>query len=153
MTGVIALSFAAAVVAQQVAPLSDRARGAERVVIGHVTSVTPVWRVNDFGDRLIVSVVRLAVDETLKGAAEPAVDVEVEGGSIGALTLRVSDLDEFVRGDRAVFYLKHSRRGTLVPHLRGLGLLKLDRAGRVGGTSVTIDQIRRESRAGTARQP
>jgi hypothetical protein len=30
--------------------------------------------------------------------------------------------------------------------------LKLDRAGRVSGSGVTLDQIRRESRAG-ARQP
>jgi hypothetical protein len=131
-------------------PVMERARGADQVVVGHVSSVTSVWRDNDFGDRLITSVVHVIVDETLKGASQRSVDVEVEGGTIGTLTLRVSDLETFAPGDRAVFYLKHNRRGGLVPHLRGLGLQKIDRAGRISG--VTLDQVRREARAG-ARQP
>jgi hypothetical protein len=129
-------------------PLADRARGAERVVVGHVTAVDAIWRTNDFGDRLIVSVVHVAVDETLKGAAQPSVDVEVEGGTIGNVTLRVSDEQSFVRGDRAVFFLRRSARGHLVPHLRGEGLLKLDRANRVPGSSLTLDEIRRTVAAG-----
>lgn len=133
-------------------PLSERARGAEQVVIGRVSSVTSVWRDNDFGDRLITSIVRVVVDETLKGSAQQAVDVEVEGGTIGSLTLRVSDLERFAPGDRAVFYLKHNRRGAFVPHLRGLGLQKVDSAGRVTGSDVTLDRVRREVRAGVARQ-
>jgi hypothetical protein len=124
-------------------PLTDRARGAERVVVGRVTSVSPTWRVNEFGDRLIVSVVTVAVDEALKGPALQAVDVEVEGGTIGDLTLHVSDLESFAPGDRAVFYLARRPDGALVPHLRGLGLLKLDRSGRVSGSSVTLAEVRR----------
>ena len=134
-------------------PASERARGAERVVVGRVSSIASVWRDNDFGDRLITSVLHVTVDETLKGTAGPSVDVEVEGGTIGSLTLRVSDLDTFATGDRAVFYLKRNRRGALVPHMRGLGLQKLDRAGRITGTSITLDQVRREVRAGASRQP
>jgi hypothetical protein len=132
-------------------PLTERARGAERVVVGHVSSVTPVWRDNDFGDRLIVSVVHVVVDETLKGSSEPSVDVEVEGGTIGTLTLRVSDLDTFAAGDRGVFYLERNRRGGFVPHLRGLGLQKVDAAGRVRGSSVTLDDVRRDVRAAEGR--
>ena len=123
-------------------PLAERARGAERVVVGRVATVNPVWRVNEFGDRLIVSVVRVTVDETLKGQAQPAVDVEVEGGTIGTLTLRVSDMQQFVPGDRAVFYLTRSPRGALVPHRRGQGLLKLDRSNRVA-TGASLDDVRR----------
>ena len=93
------------------------------------------------------------VDETLKGAAQPAVDVEVEGGTIGSLTLRVSDLETFRPGDRAIFYLQRNRRGALVPHLRGLGLQRLDAAGRVAGSTSTLDQVRRDLRAGASRQP
>jgi hypothetical protein len=127
-------------------PLSNRAAGAERVVVGRVLSVSPVWQTNEFGDRLIVSIVRVAVDETMKGQVQSTVDVEVEGGTIGTLTLKVSDLEPFAPGDRAVFYLKRSRRGSLVPHLRGQGLLKLDRADRVPGSNVTLDQVRRSIR-------
>jgi hypothetical protein len=132
-------------------PLSERARGAEQVVIGHVSSVNPVWRDNDFGDRLIISVVHVVVDETLKGNPQASIDVEVEGGTIGSLTLRVSDLDTFTAGDRAVFYLRHNRRGGLVPHLRGLGLQKIDANGRLAG-GVTLDQVRRDVRAAEGRQ-
>jgi len=137
--------------AQREVPHGERARGAEQVVVGHVSSVTAVWRNNDFGDRLITSIVHVIVEETLKGATQQSVDVEVEGGTIGNLTLRVSDLDTFAPGERALFYLQHSRRGTLVPHLRGLGLQKIDQAGKIRGTSTTLDQVRNEVRAAAGR--
>ena len=124
-------------------PLAERARGAERVVVGRVTAVEPMWRTNVFGDRLIVSVVNVAVDETLRGPAQPTVTVEVEGGTIGDLTLHVSDLEPVATGDRAVFYLARNARGVFVPHLRGQGLLKLDRTDRVRGSTVTLAEIRR----------
>lgn len=137
--------------AQRDVPPAERTRGSEQVVVGHVSSVDPVWRTNDFGDRLITSIVHVTVEETLKGASQQTVDVEVEGGTIGSLTLRVSDLETFAPGDRAVFYLQHSRRGTLVPHLRGLGIQKIDRANRIRGSSVTLDDLRREVRAAAGR--
>ena len=124
-------------------PLAERARGAERVVVGRVTTVEPMWRTNEFGDRLIVSVVNVAVDETLRGPAQSTVSVEVEGGTIGDLTLHVSDLEPVATGDRAVFYLIRNARGVFVPHLRGQGLLKLDRSDRVRGSTVTLAEIRR----------
>jgi hypothetical protein len=131
-------------------PLVERARGAEQVVLGRVASVSPEWRVNDFGDRLIMSVIHVAVDETLKGNSQATVDVEVEGGSIGNLTLHVSDEQSFAPGDRAVFYLARSRRGAMVPHLRGQGTLKLDRSSRVPNSSLTLDEIRRTVAAARA---
>jgi hypothetical protein len=130
-------------------PLAERARGAERVVVGRVTTVSPAWRTNEFGDRLIVSTVSVAVDETLRGPDAPTVDVEVEGGTIGDVTLHVSDLEPVAPGDRAVFYLARSRRGAFVPHLRGQGLLKLDRSDRVRNSAITLSDIRRA--AGQAR--
>jgi hypothetical protein len=131
-------------------PLVERARGAEQIVLGRVASVSPEWRVNDFGDRLIMSVIHVAVDEMLKGNSQATVDVEVEGGSIGNLTLHVSDEQSFAAGDRAVFYLARSRRGAMVPHLRGQGTLKLDRSSRVPNSSLTLDEIRRTVAAARA---
>jgi hypothetical protein len=115
------------------------------VVVGRVTAVNPAWRTNEFGDRLIVTVVSVAVDETLRGPTSAAVDVEVEGGTIGDVTLHVSDLEPVAPGDRAVFYLARSRRGAFVPHLRGQGVLKLDRSDRVRNSAVTLADIRRET--------
>ena len=102
-------------------PIAERARGAERVVAGRVSSVTPEWQTNDYGDRLIVSVVRVNVTETMKGESSPTIDVEVEGGTIGTLTLRVSDQLTFTPGERAMFFVRRNRRGRFVPHLRGPG--------------------------------
>jgi dipeptidyl aminopeptidase/acylaminoacyl peptidase len=130
--------------AQEVAvPLADRARGAELVVVGQVTSSQAMWRVNEHGDRLIVSVLRVTREETLKGSPAQTLEVEVEGGTIGDLTLRVSDLPVFVPGDRAVFYVRRNAQKRLVPYLRGQGLLKLDRSNRVPASSLSLDEIRR----------
>ena len=140
------LGSAHSVIAAQSAPVPivERARGAERVAVGRVTAVTPAWQVNEFGDRLIVSTVRIAVDEHLKGPAAPTLDVEVEGGTIGELTLHVSDQEPLAPGERAVFFLTRGPGGAFRPHLRGLGLLKLDAGNRVPGSSLTLDIIRRE---------
>jgi hypothetical protein len=147
----VVLALTPAVHAQVPVPLAERARGADRVVVGRVTSVTPQWQVNEFGDRLIVSTVHVAVTETLKGDATPTVDVDVEGGTIGSLTLHVSDQLTFAAGERATFFLTRTARGRFVPHLRGQGLLKLDGSNRVPGSSLTLEQIRREVAAGRAR--
>ena len=92
-------------------PIAERARGAERVVAGRVSSVTPEWQTNDYGDRLIVSVVRVNVTETMKGESSPTVDVDVEGGTIGTLTLRVSDQLTFTPGERAMFFVRRTGVG------------------------------------------
>ena len=116
-----------------------------------MASVSPVWQVNEFGDRLIISVVRVAVNETLKGQSQPTVDVEVEGGTLDGVTLRVSDQVSFAAGERAVFYIRRNVRGRFVPHLRGQGLLKLDQTDRVPGSSLTLETIRREAAAAAVR--
>jgi hypothetical protein len=145
------LSPFAAITYTQDAPgaLAEQTRTAERVVVGRVTAVNPTWQTNEFGDRLIVSLVSVAVDETLRGPVAPTVEVEVEGGTIGDVTLHVSDLEPVAPGDRAVFYLARSRRGAFVPHLRGHGVLKLDRSDRVRNSALTLADIRRA--AGQAR--
>jgi hypothetical protein len=132
-------------------PLAERARGAERVVVGRVVSVDPRWQVNSFGDRLIVSTLRVNVDEMLKGPASAVVDVEIEGGTIGGLTLNVSDQVPFAPGERAVFFVRRTPRGTFAPHLRGQSLMKLDASNRVQGTNLTLNDIRRELAAANVR--
>src|SRR5262245_39407467 len=139
----VMLAAALEVRAQGPVPLLERARGAERVVVGRAASSTPMWQVNEHGDRLIVSVVRVAIEETLKGPAAATLDVEIEGGTIGDLTLHVSDQEPFVPGERAVLYLRRTSRGTFAPHVRGQSLLKMDAANRVQGSSLTLDDIRR----------
>jgi hypothetical protein len=147
----VLLAAGAGLRAQAPIPLLERARGAERVVVGRAASSTPIWQVNEHGDRLIVSVVRIAIEETLKGPSAAALDVEIEGGTIGDLTLHVSDVAPFVPGERAVLYLRRTPRGTFEPHLRGQSLLKVDASNRVEGSSLTLADIRRELAAANIR--
>ena len=129
-------------VAGQMATLEERSAGAEKVVVATTRRVEPEWRTNEHGDRLIVSRVQLEVDETIKGKAEAAVWMELEGGTLDGLTLQVSSLPLLRPGERAVFFLNSTERGVSVPHLRGQGILLLDSNNIVRGTSLRLDEVR-----------
>ena len=122
--------------------LEGRAKGARKVVLATVTDVDEAFGENEFGDRLIFSHVTLQVDETMKGVYEGSVVVTVEGGTVGDLTLTVSDMPAMVRGERAVLFLDQTASGGHVPHGRGSGVLKIDADDRVVGTSVSLESIR-----------
>jgi hypothetical protein len=123
-------------------PLAERAQGANQVVVATVTSVTPRWATNAFGDRLIISRLSLRVEETLKGAATAAVSMDLEGGTLDGLTLRVSSLPALERGERAVFFLNAIAGSVYQPHLAGQGILELDDANFVRGSSLSLDEVR-----------
>jgi hypothetical protein len=128
--------------------IPQRLQGAQVVVVATARSVTPMWRTTPEGDQVIVSRVLLEVAETLKGMAQTSEMLEVEGGTLGGFTLRVSDLPSLAPGEQAVFFL--DRTGTsseFVPHLRGLGILKLDPDGTVQGSSLRLADIRRMAQA------
>jgi hypothetical protein len=130
---------------QQPVPIEERARGAERVVVATVADVSSRYERNEFGDELIVSRATLALEEVLKGTTEPATLV-YEGGTVDGITLHVSSLPALARGERAVFFMTRGKQGELRPHLRGQGILKLDRTNHVQGSSLTLDDVRRMSR-------
>lgn len=123
--------------------IPERIRGAGRVVVAQVTTVTANWRTNGYGDQLIVSQVALRVEETLKGSPAAAAMLNLEGGTIGSLTLHVSSLPTLTAGERAVFFLDPVSDGSTIPHLKGLGILKLDQNNQVRGSSLRLDDIRR----------
>jgi len=133
--------------------LPDRIRGAQRVVVGVVADVAPEFRENEFGDQLIVSRTTVVVEEVLKGPANtPTIEVDVEGGTIGDLTLSVSDLEPIGLGERGVFLLSQSPSGAFVPHLRGQGLLQLDTQDQVRGEPWSLADIRAAAQAANGRQ-
>ena len=124
-------------------PVPDRVRGAERVVVASVSDVTASYETNEFGDQLIVSHLTLHVEESLKGRADKVLSMDIDGGTVGDVTLEVSSLPKLQRGERAVFFLKQNARGKYVPHLRGQGILRLEADGKVrGATSLTLEQVR-----------
>lgn len=146
--------LSATVAAADVGPPPDvatRARGAGRVVVARVVDVQGRFAINRFGDQLIVSSALLEIVETLKGSPAPTVRVDIEGGTVGDLTLQVSDLPMLRAGERGVFFLDAAADGTHTPHDRGRGILKLSPADRVEGTTVTLDAVREQVRAGLVR--
>jgi hypothetical protein len=125
--------------------VQTRAKGAERVVVAAVESVQPIYAKNDFGDDLIVTRTWVRVSEVMKGkgiAAGEAMEMDVEGGTVGDVTLRVSDMPSVAPGEKAVLFLTRNKSGRLVPHMRGQGILKLDKSNKVLGTDVTLSELR-----------
>ena len=120
-----------------------RAKGAREIVVATVMDVESAFAVSDHGDELIVSHGLLQVHETMKGAHTAALQIVVEGGTVGDLTLQVSDMPTLERGNRAVFFLDRTPSGTRKLHRRGLGMLKLDSNDRVLGNGQTLDDVRR----------
>jgi hypothetical protein len=127
--------------------IPSRAKGAGRIVVGRILDVRAQFATNRFGDQLIVSTAVLEIVETLKGAPAATLEVEVEGGTVGDLTLKVSDLPSLQAGERAVFFLDAGRGGANLPHDRGRGILKLTEADQVQNSSLTLEQLRQQIRS------
>lgn len=127
----------------RIATLDERFAGSQRVVVASARSVEASWMENTYGDRLIVSRVLLDVEETLRGSVTGnALWMDLEGGTVDGITLRVSDLPELKAGERAVFFLDQGVNGVATPHLRGQGILKLGKDNVVSGSSLRLDDIR-----------
>jgi hypothetical protein len=122
--------------------LRARAQSSDLVVVGTIIDLNPVFETNEFGDQLIVSKVKLRVDEAMKGNANRFLDVSVEGGTIGDLTLDVSDMPSVTRGERATLFLNRAQDGSYVPHDRGFGIMKLDANDRAEAEGLTLAEIR-----------
>jgi len=146
----VVLTCASTAVYAEVGPPVDvavRARGASRIVVGRVVDVHAQFETNKFGDQLIVSSALVEVLETLKGNPAATVRVSVEGGTVGDLTLKVSDLPAMYTGDRAVFFLDQGAGDNHVPHLRGRGILKLADSDRIEGSTLTLAELRQQVRS------
>jgi hypothetical protein len=122
--------------------LSTRATGAERVVLASVSDLRSALEVNSHGDQVIVSHLKLQVQETLKGPAVNTISLAIEGGTVNGLTMRVSDLPTMQVGERAVFFVDSAPSGEFQSHSRGLGILKLDSSNRIVGSSLMLDEVR-----------
>jgi hypothetical protein len=149
VVAVLGVSLAFVSLSADIAPPKDipsRAHGAGRIVVARVTDVRAQFASNEFGDQLIISTAQVEVAETLKGAPATVIDVEYEGGTVGDLTLKVSDLPSLEPGERAVFFLDSGRGVSFVPHDRGRGILKLSETDEVENSSMTLSDVREQVR-------
>ncbi len=137
-------------------PLSIEALAARSdvVVIGRVSGVESRWTEWEGIGRLIVTRCTLTVEEVLGGEARPEerLAVEIPGGTVGDLTLVVSDAPALVPGERAVFFLRDAGDAHRVYGLER-GRIALDgdrvaaRASEDPDPLPTLDEIRRAAKA------
>lgn len=127
--------------------VAERARQAAHAVVATVETATSSFGINEFGDQLILTDLQLRIEETIKGRSAPGMVVTVEGGTVGALTLNVSDMPSLRRGDRAVFFLDRTQAGAYVPNDRGRGILKLVDGDVVEGTTLTLSALKGQVRS------
>ena len=123
--------------------IPSRAKGAEQVVVAKIVEIKPAFDVSEHGDQLIVSHALLQVEETMKGTHAAAVQLDVEGGTVGDLTLHISDMPSIKEGDRGVFFLERLPSGARKLHRRGHGMLKLNDNNDVEDSDLTLDDVRR----------
>lgn len=127
----------------QSTPVSERVKSSDTVVVATARRVEPTWKQGPFGDQIIVSRVLLEVSETLKGIPEPSAWVEIPGGTLGGVTLRVSGGAMVQEGERGVFFLDAPKGGLRAAHGNAEGLLKLNAQDTVQGTDIHLEDIRR----------
>lgn len=128
--------------------LAARLQGASQVVIAKTRAASPRWETNSNGDRLIVTEFVLDIEETLKGRNGSEVIIEVPGGTLDGLTLRVSGQPVLKPGDRAVFLLESTPTGVYKPHRRGEGVLRLNDQNTIAGSALTVNDVRQIARTG-----
>ena len=123
--------------------LATRVRGASRAVVVTVVQLDSRWVTNPHGDRIIVTRTIARIDEALKGPRTGSLVVELEGGTVGEVSMRVSDMDLLPIGARAVLLIEPNPDGTWRPHRRGFGVLRIDAGDRVAGVGLDLADVRR----------
>ncbi len=141
LVAVLGISVCATGVAVAQQTSGDRS-AADRVVVATARNVTSSWRETEHGDRIIVSQVLLEIEETLKGAGPSSALLEVDGGTVDGYTLRVAGLPMMQVGERAVVFMEAADGGRHVPHMRGQGILVLDKNNVVRDSHLRLDDIR-----------
>jgi hypothetical protein len=129
------------------ASIEERTRGSQKVIVATARTVNASWRTNVHGDRLIVSRVVLDVEESLKGESAASMAMEVEGGTIDGITLRVSGVPAVHAGERGVFFLEESGPATYRPHLGSDGVVILGGDDLADGLGWRLQDLRRAVRA------
>jgi predicted Zn-dependent protease len=79
---------------------------ATHILLGKVDNVESFFGVNERGDQIILSRVKVKALKWIKGDRSDYVDFIVEGGSVGDLALGVSDIPEFEKGQKMRLLLK-----------------------------------------------
>jgi hypothetical protein len=124
---------------------------AEFIFQGNVTDVRSQW-VGEGGQRQIVSYVTFKVDDAIKGSPGATYTIRMLGGTVGEITMAISDAPEFKVGDRDILFVEHN--GTqfvpLVGIMHGRFHVEHDQAGQEVVTTNEGDPVKNVTQLGKA---
>ena len=104
------LSLAAVHATTVIPPTFDELVGqAETIFEGTVTDVQSQWA-GEGGQRHIVTYVTFKVNDVLKGEPGASYTLRMLGGTIGDMTMKVTDTPEFKQGDRDIVFVENNGR-------------------------------------------
>jgi hypothetical protein len=129
LAGAIVLVYSAPTAAATVLPIKFEELVAEALTIvrGEVVSVRSEWR-DRTADAPIVTRVTVRVEQTLKGQPRPQLELEFLGGTVGAVSLKVSDMPQFAVGERDLLFVNDAGRpaSPLVGFFAGRWIIHVD---------------------------
>ena len=111
---------------------------AELIFQGTVAKVTSHWT-GEGAQRHIVTYVTLTVDEAIKGDAGATYTLRLLGGTVGDMTMEVTDAPKFVIGDRDILFVENN--GTQFVPLVGInhGRFRIQRTSHADTDVVASD--------------
>src|ERR1700682_1413511 len=80
---------------------------AEFIFQGNVTDVRSQW-IGEGGQRQIVTYVTFKVDDAIKGSPGATYTIRMLGGTVGEITMAISDAPQFKVGDKDILFVEHN---------------------------------------------
>ena len=102
------------------------------MIVATVCQAEARWDTNQLGDVLIFTRASLCLepDGALKGSRRPEYVIDIEGGTVGDITLQLAHLPLLRVGDRALFLLERGHGNVYELAGDGLGFFQFDNSGR-----------------------
>ena len=91
--------------------LPQLVKQSDSIVQGHVEDVTVQW---DSTRNMAYTYVSIAVDDPMKGERRRNLVIRQVGGKVGALTVGVSGMPQFEKGEQVIVFLKTQPDGTFI---------------------------------------
>jgi hypothetical protein len=80
---------------------------AEFIFQGNVTDVRSQW-IGEGGQRQIVTYVTFKVEDAVKGSPGANYTIRMLGGTVGDITMAISDAPQFKVGDKDILFVEHN---------------------------------------------
>ena len=91
--------------------LPQLVKQSDSIVQGHVDDVSVQW---DSTRNIALTSITITVDDPMKGERRRSIVIRQIGGKVGALTMGVSGMPQFEKGEQVIVFLKMQSDGTFM---------------------------------------